>query len=164
MDYQKIKERAKEDNVSVRDYLALSPSNDPFYVGSTGQLEKAKWFAKIYELMGKPGDCHVRRVHYWLVSQDPKYKKPDGSEYMNTLNDWSFITIASKYARYAGLIPIRNIVDRRNPPPNIYAHFWSDEVPTEAKEEIDASDIINSVADKFYCFNESNTKPSHLEI
>lgn len=163
-DYNSIKEHAKQDKVSVKDYLALTPSNDPFYVGSKGQLEKARWFAKIYEKMGRPQQCHIRRAHYWLVSQKPKYKKPNGEDYLNTENDWSFLGIASKYSRYAGLIPIENMIDRRNPPPIVNAFHWSDELPSETKGDIDADEIIGSVAFKFDCFNPHNTQPYLIEI
>lgn len=164
INYETIKEMAKNDKAKVTDYLVLSPTNDPFYVGSAGQLEKAKWFAKIYEKMGSPIECHIRRVHYWLVSQKPKYKKPDGIEYFNTENDWSFIIMAAKYARYANLIPIDNIIDKRNPAPVINAEFWENEVPTEEKDRIDSNEIIRSIVNKFYCFNPHNTQPYLIEL
>ena len=86
--YETIKELAKDEGKSVRDLLALSPNNDPFYVGSAGQMEKAKWFANVYKQMGSPRECHIRRVHYWVVSK--ALKKPDGSVYENTEEDWIY--------------------------------------------------------------------------
>lgn len=163
-DYTRIKEMAKEERVSVKDYLVLSPNNDPFYVGSKGQMEKADWFDDVYSLMDRPRECHIRRVHYWLVSQKPRYRKPDGSEYLNTPNDWGFLTMAAKYARYAELIPIENIVDRRNPPAIENATSWEDETPTEIKDGIDAEDIISDIVQKFLCWNTHNTQEYLMEM
>jgi len=162
MDYEEIKQEAKERKEPIENFLALSPGNDPFYVGSPGQLQKAQWFAMVYKKMGSPTQCHVRRVHYWLVSQN--VPKPDGTRYENTLNDWGFVTIASKYARYAGLIPIENIIDRRNPAPIVNAHNWSNDNPTQIKEDTDKQEIINNIVDKFYCYNPSNTQAYMLEM
>lgn len=191
MNYAEIKYRAKDEGIKVDELLALSSTNDPFYVGSKGQVEKAKWIAEIYEKMGSPSECHIRRMHYWLVSQKPKYDKPRGAEiradlkvqfeskeidaktfnegidktyYMNTENDWGYITLAAKYARYLGLISNSSIVDRRNPEPKINARYWQDEIPSEEKENIDADEIIEAVADKFLCFNPANTQAYMLEL
>src|SRR3990167_1246713 len=162
MDYETIKELAKANDISVKDLLALSPNNDPFYVGSAGQMEKAKWFANVYKQMGSPRECHIRRVHYWLVSK--ALEKPDGSVYENTEEDWGFLTMCAKYARYAGFVPIENMIDKRNPPAIQYANYWDNDVPTAVKESIDADDIIRSIVDKFYCFNPINTQAYHIEL
>ena len=164
MNYETIKEVAKRAKVKVKSLLALSPNNDPFYCGSAGQLEKAKWFGEIYNKMGRPRDIHVRRVHYWLVSQDPKYKAPNGEEYLNNDKFWGLISIASKYARYAGIIPMRNIVDRRNPPAIENCYTWEHSLPSDTKEETDSEQIIDLIADQFWCFNASKTQSHMLEI
>lgn len=162
-DYETIKQMAKDNGIPVTDLLALSPSNDPFYVGSPGQMQKAKWFADIYVKAGSPEQCHIRRVHYWFVSQH-KPLKPDGTVYENTTKDWGFLTLASKYARYAGLVPLDNIIDRRNPNPIINLRTWADSTPEETKENVDAASIIEDVVNKFYCWNSHNTQAFHLEI
>jgi len=213
MNYATIKETAKEHGMPPSELLALSPGNDPFYVGSPGQMEKAKWFRKIYELMGEPHEIHVRRVHYWLVSQSPKYFKPRGEErkaeldrlkasgeletlrtqeqlkeleqilevgdsisehiyeeelnkvlYMNTKNDWGLISISAKYARYAGFVPVENIIDRRNPPAIIHSSNWEHENPEEVREGVDAEDIIEAIVDKFWCYNSCKTQSYMMEI
>lgn len=161
MNYEEIKAEAKEMNKRVTEFLALSPNNDPFYVGSPGQLEKAKWFAKVYEKMGKPGECHIRRVHYWNLGNVPK---PDGSPYKNTVRDWDFMTMAAKYARYADLVPIENIIDRRNPPPSIHANHWENDNPTDIKEEVDAARITRDIINKFDCYNPHNTQNFLIEL
>ncbi len=161
MNYEEIKAEAKEMNKSVTELLALSSNNDPFYVGSPGQLEKAKWFAKIYKKMGEPGECHIRRVHYWNIGNVPK---PDGSPYQNTVRDWDLMTMAAKYARYAGLVPIENIIDRRNPPPSVHADHWENDNPTDIKEKVDAARITRDIIGKFYCYNPHNTQNFLIEL
>lgn len=192
--YENIKEIAKENKRSVKDYLVLSPTNDPFYVGSEGQIAKARWFGEIYKKMGSPEQCHIRRIHYWLVSQKPKYLKP-GKEsfadirdkaqkdldnkkisefefenkmkdivYLNTQNDWSYIVMCAKYARYLGIIPMDNMIDKRNPAPIVNAEFWENESPTEVKDETDAEAIIQDIVKRFYCFNPHNTQKYMIEL
>lgn len=164
MDYQLIKRIAKKAKIKVTDLLALSPSNDPFYCGSPGQLEKAEWFGEVYEKMGRPDNIHVRRVHYWLVSQQPKYKTPNGEDYLNNDKCWGLISIASKYARYTGVIPMENIIDRRNPPAIEHSSNWEHTLPSDVKDETDPEKIIDLVADEFWCFNASKTQPYMLEL
>ena len=164
MNYETIKRVAKEVKCQVNDLLALSPSNDPFYCGSPGQLEKAIWFGEIYDKMGRPDNVHIRRVHYWLVSQDPKYKTPSGEDYLNNDKCWSLISVASKYARYANIVPMENIVDRRNPPPIENCSNWDHRLPSDVKNDTDSEQIIDLITDQFYCFNASKTQPYMLEI
>ena len=163
--YETIKEVAKENGMSVKDLLAFSPNNDPFYVGSKGQMEKAEWFNEIYDKMGRPLECHVRRAHYWFISQPiPERKKPDGSIYENTKKDENYLNLASKYARYAGLVPVENIIDRRNPKPIVNINIWENETPTEIKDGIDADSIIEDIVGHFLCWNKYNTQAYHLEL
>lgn len=161
--YEEIKKAAKESKVSVRELLALSPKNDPFYVGSKGDIEKAKWIADIYRRMGSPAECHIRRMHYWAVVK-AKIKKPDGTLYENTEEDWGYILVASKYARYLGLIPMEKIVDRRNPKPIIHTNYWPDEDPEEELGKIDAEKVADTIVEQFYCYNPANAQAYHLEV
>lgn len=163
MNYLDIKDAAAQQGVSVRDYLALSPGNDPFYVGAAGQVEKGEWFARVYEAMGSPTECHVRRVHYWLMTTNA-VAKPDGSRYENTDKDWGLITMAAKYARYLGLVPIENIVDRRNPAPVVNAHYWPHETPAEIRDRIDAKSIAEQIVGEFVCFNPCLTQAYMTEV
>lgn len=161
-DYDYIKEEARVLKTPVKDLLALSPGNDPFYVGSPGQIEKARWFGKVYEMMGKPQQCHIRRVHYWLVSAD--VTKPDGKPYENTINDWGLVTMAAKYARYTGFVPIENIIDRRNPPPIVNVQPWDHDNPSDIKDETDAESVGEKIIQNFYCYNPHKTQKYMLEI
>lgn len=163
MDYKRVKSLARTHGLSVIDLLALAPANDPFYVGSKGELIKGRWFADIYAAMGSPANCHIRRAHYWLVTTK-RLAKPDGSAYENTDRDWDFLCHAAKYARYLGLVPITAIVDRRNPPPTINAYHWNHQQVSGIAAGIDESSIIDSIVDNFHAFNPCKTQAYMMEI
>lgn len=163
LDYASLKSIASRAGLSPSEILALSPQNDPFYVGAKGQLEKGRWFASIYKAMGSPPRCHTRRVHYWLVTTNA-VAKPNGKPYENTQNDWSLLCLAAKYARYLGLVPIENIIDRRNPEPIIHAHHWQHQKASAIKDSIDESNIIESIVEQFNCFNPVQTQPYMVEL
>lgn len=130
MDYEGIKRIAKKHKLKVQDLLALSPSNDPFYVGQPRQLDWAKWFTNLWYSFGLSSGVHLRRIHYQLVSQDPPLITPDNMVYENTDNCWDKLGNASKWARYLGIIPLEAFVDRRNPDPLIQAFFVEDKSPS----------------------------------
>lgn len=163
IDYSLLKKTAAKSGLSPQELLALAPQNDPFYVGAKRQVEKAKWFEKIYSLMGNPSNCHIRRVHYWLVTTQA-IPKPNGQPYENTQNDWGLLALSAKYARYLGLVPIEAIIDRRNPEPTVNCQFWNHRKPSEIRDSIDEESIIESIVDQFYCYNPSLTQKYMIEI
>lgn len=116
--------RAQGQKVTYADLLALSEKNDPYGVFSAGRIEKAEWAAEIWQQMGEPSMFHIRRMHYWLVSSGTK--KPDGTIYQNTENDWKWLTDAVKYARYLNLLQADGLTDQRNPAPEICADYTGD--------------------------------------
>jgi hypothetical protein len=120
VNYSKIKALAKELKVSFKDLIALAPCNDPFYMGQAAQIEKAEWFHSIWEAGSFPTGVHLRRIHYWLVSQKTPWPMRDGKPYENTIECWAVLTAASKPARYLDLVPVSAFDDRRNPEPQIF--------------------------------------------
>jgi hypothetical protein len=104
---------------TVKDMLVLSQQNDPFYAGNGVEGEKARWFAELWERFGYGSGVHLRRVHYRIVSEGA-ILKPDGEPYENNSRCWEYMQSASRQARYLGLVDPEEIVDRRNPAPNIY--------------------------------------------
>jgi hypothetical protein len=119
-DYGALKATAKSIGRSVKDLLALSPGNDPFYAGAGARRQAAEWFATIWADHGAAG-FHLRRLHYRLVSSATPIRKPDGGEYQNTERDWKVLAAASLAARYLDLVPFDGLVDRRNGEPMIFA-------------------------------------------
>jgi hypothetical protein len=97
-------------------------------VGTAGHINKAEWFAELWERFGYTTGVHLRRMHYTIISQDEPVKMPSmvvrrdksaDDNYRNTDTDWEMLTQASKFARRLGLISVDAIVDRRNPAPII---------------------------------------------
>ena len=132
MAYEQIKEMAKNEECSYRDLIILAPQNDPFYCGTPTDIAKAEWFAGFWNRFNYKNGAHLRRVHYQIISQEDKVKKHDGTEYKNTLDDWSYLCIAGKYARYLGLVDPEAFTDRRNPNPVVIARY--DDAPTPGFE------------------------------
>src|SRR5215813_8693775 len=122
LDYDGIKELARSVGRSVKDLLALSATNDPFYAGVGNRSEAAKWFSEIWRDYAGTTP-HLRRIHYRLVSPPDGVRilLPNGREYQNTENDWNYLCWASLAARYLDLIPFNGLVDKRNDEPLIYA-------------------------------------------
>jgi hypothetical protein len=160
-DYNTIKALASARGYRVPDLLALSPKNDPFYKGTPGDRANGAWFAAIYHRAGYSiyKAPHLRRVHYWIVSQEPAVLMPNGSAYENTERCWEFIIEASKAARYLELVPIDGIVDNKNPSPRVHAWYTDGEaevtiqIPELDEPKIDISGI-----------RIENAQPYHLEI
>ena len=53
--------------------------------------------------------------------QEFKILLPNGREYQNTENDWSYLGVASLAARYLDLVPFDGLIDRRNAEPMFFA-------------------------------------------
>lgn len=120
MNYNEIKKLSKSTKCTVKDLLALSPQNDPFYLGQKSQLELAKWFKDLWDQFGYEEGVHLRRIHYQVLSQDPPVSLPNGKLYENTNNSWATLDRASKVARYLGLVDPAAFDDRRNGKPFIF--------------------------------------------
>lgn len=117
MDYESLKEWAKEEKCSVDALVALHPRNDPFYVGTENDKRLGAWFADLWHRFGYTSGVHLRRMHYAIVSQNPPILKPDGLPYENTERCWDFLNVTSTRARYLGYVDPGAFVDRRNEEP-----------------------------------------------
>ncbi len=158
-DYDSIKVSAKNLGLRVTDLLALAPQNDPFYAGTPAGREQAQWFADIWKRARYFRGVHLRRVHYWIVSQSPAVLLPNGKPYENTENCWKYLDQASKMARYLSLIGLDDIIDNKNPPPHIYAPY-SDDTPTYSIETPEIDDPYIYI----YGIENVNAQPYHLEV
>jgi hypothetical protein len=121
IDYETIGQLAKELGCRRTELIALSPQNDPFYVGVASRREAGEWFARLWSEFGFKAGSHIRRIHYIIISQKPYVLKPNGEPYFNTEKDWKTLGSASLAARYYRLIPDGALADHRNDPPIIYA-------------------------------------------
>lgn len=134
MDYAEIKRLSKSLGVRVTDLIALAPQNDPFYTGTQNDWALAEWFAGLWHAFGYQDGVHLRRIHYQVVSQNPPVMLPNGLPYENTMECWDLLNLASKSARYLGLVNAAAFVDRRNAEAVVYAksHQFSPEVYVDA--------------------------------
>lgn len=127
MNYATLKQLAKETpGVNMPDLVALATQNDPFSCGSKGQVAKAEWFRDLYRQFGISDKVHLRRIHYWAMSQPiGVVDKPGGTPYENTDRDWEYLVASAKYARYLGLVDMNKFHDKRNTAPRIQARFYT---------------------------------------
>lgn len=112
--YEDIKELAKITGRRIPDLLALSRSNDPFFI-SPAQAQQAEWFAAQWERFNLQDGVHLRCIHYMLVSQANPVAMVDGRPYQNTELCWQYLGNASKAARCLGLVAADSLKDARNP-------------------------------------------------
>ena len=168
--HEQLKALAKEQGCSVKDLIALAPKNDPFYVGTAGDHEKAQWFEDLWRRFSFGVGVHLRRVHYLLVSQDPPWLRPDGTVYGNTKRDWGYLLEASKVARYLGYVEPTNFVDRRNPDPHVSARYYGEVEPTYETDtawsgiDIEPPDFPGLPGFMVNGYTEGPLQPFHLEI
>src|SRR5215210_7279188 len=154
--------------------LVLAPNRDPFNAGSEADKAKAEWFAGIF---GQTAGTHLRRIHYRLVARGDVVR-PDGVLYENDNNSWNYLGGASRVARYLGRVDPEDIVDRRNPSPDIYMApgygfqpEWSYEMETSRLARIHARlensswrpliDVETEVGGYIY---EESLQPYHVEV
>src|SRR5438309_549110 len=121
MNYEQIKQLARQMGQRVTDLIPLAPQNDPFYTGTPGDWALAEWFAGLWQAFNYSTKVHIRRVHYQIISQDPPALLPNGKPYENTEECWNVLNLASKAARYLRLVDPAAFNDRRNPDPVVYA-------------------------------------------
>jgi len=118
--YDTIKTMASTNGKRVSDYLALSIQNDPFYTGQKAEIERAKWFANMWDSGFLAGRSHIRGIHYFMISREESIIIPDGLPYENTDKCWAYLGAAVKAARYLGLVDVRAFKDRRSQPAQIF--------------------------------------------
>jgi hypothetical protein len=134
VNYERLIEMADELDRPVETLIALSPNNDPFYAGRGHRLRHAAWFAEVWRELGFGPGTHIRHVHYVLISQPEPIMGENGKPYQNTDECWKVMIRASRDARYLELVPIEDIIDRRNDEPIEYV-VSSEEAATLAVEE-----------------------------
>ena len=118
-DYASIKQLAKQLKRPVTSLIALASANDPFYQSAPRQRALAEWFANIYYTQRWDRfRNHIRRCHYQIVSLD--LFLPSGKKYENSHDCWRTLLMASKAARYLGVVPMDTFDDHRNDEPISY--------------------------------------------
>ncbi|HEX9091359.1 MAG TPA: hypothetical protein VF831_07705, partial [Anaerolineales bacterium] len=100
INYEQIKQLARQTGQRVTDLIPLAPQNDPFNTGTPGDWALAEWFTALWQAFRYTNKVHIRRVHYQIVSQNPPVVMPNGLPYENTEGCWNILNLASKAARY----------------------------------------------------------------
>lgn len=132
LDYHALKELAPSMGVTVKDLLALTEQNDPFYAGLPSRREAAEWFADLWTRFGFQPGSYLRRHHYNLVSQKIPVLKPNGEIYINTVPDSDFMNKAARDAGYLKLIPEDAFSDHRNAEAVIHTEYPFTSTPKAA--------------------------------
>ena len=106
----------------VADLLAMSPSSDPYNVGTPKPSKHAEWFAGLWERFQWSAleQFHLRRGHYQVASVTDVIRS-DGRPYLNDDHSGSFLNTAAKYARHLGLVDPTRIVDMKNTEKYMYS-------------------------------------------
>jgi hypothetical protein len=138
--------------------MALKPKDDPFNLGQPMRINRAKWFAQLWNTFGFPHGVHLRRIHYALVGladvPTPELTGRSRSSYMrwrgsttgmpvfvNTDDCWRMLTDGGRDARYLGLVPANAFVDRRNDEAQIFL-FGEPELPVASPVDGQPFDIL----------------------
>lgn len=125
--------------------MAMDVATDPFNVSQPQRLNRARWFAQIWNTFEFPHGVHLRRIHYRLVSQNepvPVWEMTSRSrsfrerlntngvmsQYVNDKDCWNQLCEAGRDARLLNLVPAEAFVDRRNDEPQIFM-FGEAEIP-----------------------------------
>jgi len=126
----------------------MSDRSDPYRLDTPARHRDGAWLAQQLEIgFPKGKKTHWRGLHYYLITRKVQVVKPDGSNFLNTEENWDWLVEdAGKAARWLGYIEFDRIVDRRNAPPVI--HRRPRELPgrrADASLYIDLPDHIGPV-------------------
>jgi hypothetical protein len=121
--YEAVKALASELGVYLRDVLALSEDNDPFYAGRAAGVLDAQWFLELWRRFNFGRGTHLRRVHYKLVVIGNVTMRGGETPYVNNEQCWDRLQLASKAARYLGLVAADDFIDQRTPDPILHAAY-----------------------------------------
>ncbi len=103
---------------SLANLTVMSSQTDPYRIDTPANHRNAKWLADTWAACSLT-QIHTRGLHYALVSL-PGLVKPDGTQYMNTHQDWIFLQRVVNHARWLGYLEFDAIVDERNAGPEIF--------------------------------------------
>lgn len=114
---QLLDETTREQGCSLKDLTVLANQNDPFRVDTPAGHRDGAWLAVTAQDLGL-GDrkIYLRGLHY-MVSTAGR-PKPNGERYMNTDEDWNWLSVcAGKATRWLGYLPFEQVEDHRNAEP-----------------------------------------------
>lgn len=143
--------------------LVLSRGRDPYSEWTPMQIQRAMWVATYFTHMNRR--THLRGFHYWLVSQSPRPKWPDGLIYSNDESSWEKLCAACVWARYTHIGDWDNLIDRKHPDAidhTDYAHYNPD--PQYAPTVITADELHDILMRGAPRFSTTGLSTYHLEV
>jgi arsenate reductase-like glutaredoxin family protein len=116
-----IANACKTHDLGLGNLTVLSAQVDPYRLDTPAGHRDGEWLAHQFSrLYGPTRRAHWRGLHYAIVA-DGGVRKPGGSIFVNTDDDWSWlVNNAAKAARWLGYIPFDRITDNRNAAPIIH--------------------------------------------
>jgi hypothetical protein len=117
-----LESACKAAGVAQQALTVLAIKNDPYRLDTETHHRNGRWLAEQLErFYGPTKKAHWRGLYYALTMSKAKTKKPDGTNFSNTDEDWIWLSEkAGKAARWLGYIPFTRITDRRNNEPIIH--------------------------------------------
>src|SRR5258708_35081571 len=100
MNYETIKQYARQTGHKVTDLIALAPQNDPFYMGTPTDLAMAEWFAGLWRAFGVTMGGDPPGLSYPVVGQKTPALLPHGLPDENTVGCLGVLYTASQTAPY----------------------------------------------------------------
>lgn len=114
-----IETQAQRYGTSMTALTVMAPQTDPYRMDTAANHTAGAWLNDAWNKSGAPRGLHLRGLHYAFVSTEPKIAKPDGTLYLNTDENWTWLQAISNVARWLGYINFDDIVDERNDAPVI---------------------------------------------
>jgi hypothetical protein len=117
---QVIENASKTQGCGLADLTVLDIKSDPYRIDRPAYRLDAEWVALQIKTALQPHQrIHIRGLHYAIVVQG-NVRKPDGTIYRNTEDDWVWLLDAVAYARWLKHIEFDRITDNRNEEPIIH--------------------------------------------
>jgi len=124
-----LKALAKSQGRTLKSLTVLSAMIDPYLAKMACRVKAAEWAVQVFADLNISYAVHGRRVFYKLVSQPTPVMMPNGEPFENTVHCAMTLYRAIGDAKYLGLIPSEQMIDRRNPEAVI--NFSSTESPAD---------------------------------
>jgi hypothetical protein len=142
INHDHLKRLAKQLRRPLETLYVLASANDPFIADMPSRRVAAKWLAGVWNDLDVQPGAHLRRLFYLMISQETPIAMLTGEPFINTEECWNVLCLASRDARYLGLIPAADFVDRRNADPTI--NFNADAVEDDGSIDIGPGKFIAS--------------------
>ncbi len=117
-----LESACEEHDLGLGELTVLSAQIDPYRLDTESGHRDGRWLAEQLAALFDPNEkTHWRGLHYAIVQSGRNIKKPDGTLYENTEEDWTWLTLMpAKAARWLGYVPFDRIKDERNADPVIH--------------------------------------------